>query len=69
MFQNMMRQQTISGAQMNPDDIHRQATMQDGHDASTAAEDAANKINNKALNIDPLREKQMHINRLSKGQA
>ena len=65
-FTAMMRQQNISGASMNPQDIHRFALMSDGKDVEMTAEHAKNNIINNTLNIDNLKEKQYALNRASK---
>ena len=66
-FRKMMRQQNISGASMNPQDIHRFALMADGKDVEMTAEHTKNNIINNALNINNLKEKQYALNRESKG--
>ena len=66
-FRQMMRQQNISGASMNPQDIHRFALMSDGKDVEMTAEHTKNNIINNALNINNLKEKQYALNRESKG--
>ena len=66
-FSRLMRQQNISGASMNPQDIHRFALMSDGKDVEMTAEHAKNNFINNTLHIDNLREKQFALERASKG--
>ena len=65
-FSKLMRQQNISGASMNPQDIHRFALMSDGKDVEMTAEHTKNNFINNTLHIDNLREKQYALNRASK---
>lgn len=66
-FQALMRNQSISGNTMSPEDMHKQSLMKDGKDVATDAMNAANKVTNTALHINHLDERQAALQRQSKG--
>lgn len=66
-FQALMRNQSISGNTMSPEDMHKQSLMKDGKDVYSEVLNAEHKITNNALNVDYLKERQWALARKAKG--